>query len=138
MQFLAVVLLLTLSSRAFGREAKPQIYASWIDEKGRRTILHLVDEEQLQRLGKKNGLLYYRNPLSHETKLEGSARAARRPKPEGLPAAGRSHIRGQRLEIVGQISAPRAEFSRSVLQIERADEPLRLDYIEKIRNNPDL
>ena len=43
-----------------------------------------------------------------------------------------SHLRFRKLNVAGHLNQPRVEFSRDLLQVDRADEPLTQDFYQKV------
>jgi hypothetical protein len=54
------------------------------------------------------------------------------PKPAKAPAMRAAQLRFKKLPVGGAAAKPRVEFSRETLPLSRADEPVALDFFDKV------
>lgn len=81
---------------------------------------------------------YLKDPVqpSKDAKLEVARPAVKKAKPTPPVKIARAQKHGQlkfkTLSVSGHISQPRVEFSRDLLPVDRADEPLSQDFYQKV------
>ncbi len=81
---------------------------------------------------------YLKDPMqpSKEAKVQVARPVVRKAKPKAEVRVARAEKNGQmkfkKLSVSGHVSQPRVEFSRDLLPVDRADEPLPQDFYQKV------
>ncbi len=81
---------------------------------------------------------YLKDPIqpSKDAKVETARPVVKKKKAEPIAKVARAEKNGQmrfkKLSVSGHVSQPRVEFSRDLLPVDRADEPLPQDFYQKV------
>lgn len=80
--------------------------------------------------------VYLKDPVnpSGPIKLEPVRKAPSKPKPvvQKAPPMRTGNMRFGKLSVSGHVKRPRVEFTREVLQVDRADEPVTPEFFQKV------
>ncbi len=128
---------LTMVAFARGREAQkgakslPKIGDRHYEVGGDRYAPVTIKKASTEASGK-----YLKDPMqpSKDAKVEVARPGVRKPK--AVAKVARAEKNGQmkfkKLSVSGHVSQPRVEFSRDLLPVDRADEPLPQDFYQKV------
>lgn len=77
-----------------------------------------------------------RDPIPADSKKVGNSKPDRHK--AGMPIRKTSRMVFEKVAVQGRYSVPRVSFDRPNLDLDRADEPIKLDYREKIKESDSL